>query len=433
MKKDLLFYDVGPRVVPANRESVIEIRPRFDHCRFQPDRFYEVTHVMMEDTRHKNNAPVAEVFSLKAEDGVLRLRCFFEGEQEHVFLGFKTASETPPGGHGELRVHVYSVNKDLLGRRPFKGDPHLHSNQSDGLESPAYVAGASRRIGLDFMAVTDHHRYAPSLEAIRAFAGISHDLRIYPGEEVHPPKSGVHIINFGGSFSVNDLFKDDGFSREVEERQKREPPVPPGVDARDAASCLVCFDKIREAGGLGVFCHPYWMFHSHYSLSEALVEYMFEKQPFDAYELLGGFSLAEAESNILQLARYHDERARGRTVPIVGASDSHGCERGDLFGWYYTIVFSPSLDLTDLIGSIKQGYSVAVEALPGELVRAHGPFRFVKYALFLLREVLPLHDELCAEEGRLMLALLSGQPAAAADLARLSGRCARLYRRLWAE
>ena len=118
--------------------------------------------------------------------------------------------------------------------------------------------------------------------------------------------------------------------------------MPPGVDPAWAAQTQWAFDKVREAGGLAIFCHPYWVFGDHYSLAEAYIEHIFATQPFDAFELIGGFMRHEAESNLLQVARYHEARAHGRTFPIVGASDSHGCERGDLFGWYYTIVFSPT-------------------------------------------------------------------------------------------
>ncbi|MBN2308101.1 MAG: hypothetical protein JXR94_03975, partial [Candidatus Hydrogenedentes bacterium] len=113
-------------------------------------------------------------------------------------------------------------------------------------------------------------------------------------------------------------------------------------------------------------------------------------------------------------------------------SDGHGCE-GDLFGWYSTIVFAPGLELEDLIESIKGLYSVAVEALPGESVRAYGPFRLVKYALFLLREVFPEHDALCVEEGRLMLAHAAGDPDAADALAALQGRTGVFLNTCWGD
>ena len=49
----------------------------------------------------------------------------------------------------------------------------------------------------------------------------------------------------------------------------------------------------------------------------------------------------------------------------------------------------------------------------------------------LLREVLPLHDELCLEEGRLMLAHAAGDGEAAGALAGLKGRVDRLYGKVW--
>jgi len=198
------------------------------------------------------------------------------------------------------------------------------------------------------------------------------------------------------------------------------------------ASCVWCFERIRALGGLGVFCHPYWVSQRRYDVPVALSDALFEGQPFDALELLGGYGLSEVESNVLQIARYGDERARGRRIPIVGVSDAHGCEKGELLGWYYTIVFSPSNALGDLIASIKALYSVAVEALPGGAARAYGPLRLVKYAQFLLREVFPQHDELCAEEGRHMLAYLAGDARAADRLAGLLGSTQRLFAPLWA-
>jgi hypothetical protein len=164
---------------------------------------------------------------------------------------------------------------------------------------------------------------------------------------------------------------------------------------------------------------------------EALTALLFDRQPYDALELIGGYHPFEIESNMLQVARYHDERARGKAIPIVGVSDAHGCETGELFGWYYTLVFAPSLELPDLVQSVKALYSVAVEALPGQTPRAHGPFRLAKYAQYLLREILPQHDMLCVEEGRLMLAHIAGDTDARDLLRACQGRTTALYDHLW--
>ncbi|HOH43039.1 MAG TPA: hypothetical protein PLZ53_07960, partial [Candidatus Hydrogenedentes bacterium] len=65
------------------------------------------------------------------------------------------------------------------------------------------------------------------------------------------------------------------------------------------------------------------------------------------------------------------------------------------------------------------------------LARAYGPFRIVKYATYLLREVLPQHDELCFEEGRLMIQYASGDTSAVDRLALLQGQVARFYDKVY--
>jgi hypothetical protein len=428
MTADAVHFDVFPKVVAADSEAEITIRPEHDAGFFRADRVYEVTYFPCEEIARRSGWPAKNKPPARLTAGALMVRQFFEAEQEHLLLVEEVAGDKRVRV-GEFRV--YSVASDLFARRPFKGDFHIHSNRSDGRESPAYVAGACRRIGMDLMAVTDHGRYAPSIEAQAAYSGVDIDLAIYPGEEVHPPDNPAHMINFGGRFSVNDLFlKKDEYSAAVAAVEKKLGALPEGVDRRQYASCLWTFDRIREGGGLAIFCHPYWFYEHRYTPSAALTAQLLEAQPYDAFELIGGYHKWEAESNALQVARYHEERSQGRKVPIVGSSDAHGCERGELFGWYYTIVFAASAGLPDIIEGVKGLYSVAVEALPGETPRAHGPFRLVKYAMFLMREVFPRHDALCVEEGRLMLAHANGEPEAAEALAGMRGRTKRLYERM---
>ncbi|MCK9221920.1 MAG: hypothetical protein M0Q40_04745 [Limnochordia bacterium] len=415
------YYQIAPKVVRSDSATEIVIRPLYAHCQFNEEATYVVTQY---PTEEQGNHQV----ELKSMGGVLRIQGFkWYGEQEHLLVIEKQQGEEK---REVLRVRIYSVAEDLYSRKPFKGDLHMHSCYSDGSESPGYVAAACRRVGLDFMAVTDHHRYAPSIEAQECFADVDIDLRIFRGEEVHAPHNPVHIVNFGGSFSINELFATDEFKEEVAQLQKTLTDLPQGVDPYQYAASVWCFNKIRQAGGLGIFCHPYWFWQNHLTPPGALTTYLFEQQPFDAYEVIGGFHRWEQASNTLQVARYHEERAKGRQIPIVGSTDAHGCER-DLFGWRYTIVFAPSSDLVDLIEGVKGLYSVAVEALPGEEIKVYGPFRLVKYALFLIREVLPLHDELCKDEGRLMFQYLKQDPSAKETLEQAAGGTALLYKRLW--
>jgi hypothetical protein len=420
------YFYIFPKIVLSGRQTEIQVVPRDAYAGFEANTAYQVTLYPMDslDTAEWNwKGPVLPA-EVRGKNLVFSAR--FEGEQKYNLVIEALREGQKPEVVGDFAV--YAVGENLHSRYPYKGDLHMHSHYSDGIESPPYVAAMCRKIGMDFMAVTDHGRYFPSLEAQQAFQNLPVDLRIYPGEEVHPPENPIHIVNFGGRFSVNELFtQDNQYKDEVADRQAQITHVPAGANPYWYASALWCFDKIREAGGLGIFCHPYWFANRMVRIPESLTSALLETQPYDALEVLGGYFRHEADANMLQVVRYYEETAKGKRIPIVGVSDAHGCHK-DLFGWYYTLVFSPSPELGDLVNSILSQYSVAVEALPGELVHVYGPFRLVKYALFVLEELMPAHDELCAEEGGLMLAHLAGDPEAAEKLRRNQGRAQALLR-----
>ena len=418
------YFKIFPKVVQSDNEATITIEPLFDHVQFKADAKYEILYYPMDKPVQNESINESRVNKVIPENRVIKFTRVFEGEQEHMLI----LNEISSNGKKTIdKFRIYSVEKDLYERYPYKGDLHIHSNRSDGTESPAYVASSCRKIGLDFMALTDHHRYYPSIEAQEAFKDIDLDFKIFRGEEVHPPENPLHIVNFGGSFSVNELFKDSTkYYNEVNELKDKLGNIPNGVDKFEYASSVWVCNKIREANGLSIFCHPYWIFlpencKQAYYISSGLISHLFDTKPCDAYELLGGYTLSDTESNTLQVARYHDEISKGKKIPIVGSTDAHSCENGLLFGWYYTIVFSPSSELQDIISNIKNLYSVAVEALPNQKINVYGPFRLVKYALFLIREVLPTHDALCFEEGKLMLDYASKDKSASDKLEKLKG------------
>lgn len=432
MRPDNRYFDVYPRIVPANQENVVEIVPRFEHCQFKPDCTYELVYAPTEQVATQSGWVPDKKTPITPVDGRYQFKMFFEGEQEHV-LYIEEIAKDKRKAFGDFRV--YSLESDLYALRPFKGDFHMHSCRSDGVESPAYVAGICRRVGLDFMALTDHRTYEGSTEAQNAFKDVDIDLRIYNGEEVHAPDNPVHIVSFGASGSISAFYKDENANREeVKKLAETLPELPAGVNRYQYASCLWVFNKIHELGGLGMFAHHYWFTSHKFTPAGALTSHLFDTQAFDVLELISGFdksSMTEADTNLLQVARYQEERAKGRKIPIAGISDTHGHERSETFGRYYTVVFAPTSDLVDIKAGIMDLRSVAVEAVGGELPRSYGPFRLVKYNQFLLREVFPQHDELCFEEGRLMIQYASGDKKAAKELHRLKGRIADLYEHFW--
>lgn len=434
VRQENRFFDVQPRLVPADRESAVEIVPLHEHVQFQKDCTYEFTYAPMMSLPQRGGWAPGKKTAVVPENGRLRIAVFFEGEQEHVFV-----LESTCGGRkrtiGQFRV--YSLAEDLYGLRPFKGDFHMHSHYSDGVESPAYVAGACRRAGLDFMALTDHRYYASSIKAKEAFAGVAADLRIYPGEEVHSPDNPVHIVSFGANAGITDLYRADesAYRKEVAALMESLAATPAGVNRFQYAACKWVAERIRERQGLAMFCHPYWVTGNRNNVDESLLDHLFETQVFDALELISGDSresMMANDINVLQVARYAEERAKGRRVAVCGISDTHGLERSDAFGRFFTVCFAPSPDLPDLIAAIRDLRSVAVECPGGDIQRAYGPYRLVRYTDFLLREVFPQHDELCFDEGRLMIQHASGDASAAGKLGALQGQTTAFADRCWA-
>jgi hypothetical protein len=431
-KKENRFFDVYPKIVPSDASTTIVIKDRYHQFFIQEDKEYEVRYFPLERFSKVGEYTYQEAVLIKPVNGALRIEQYFKGEQEHIL---EIQEKGKDDRNHRMQFHIYSLNPDLYERNPYKGDLHMHTTRSDGKETPGYLTASCRKIGMDFMAVTDHGLYHPSIEAQKLYENLELDLLICRGEEIHPHNNPVHMINFGGNFSVNELFneKKELYQSEVVEIEKSLESLKEieDEDSRyQCASCIWCFNKIREGGGLGIFCHPYWLVRDGYYISDTVTSYLIQNQPYDALELIGGYHRFEEESNTLQVARYQEERAKGREIPIVGVSDSHGCEDNGLFGWFYTIVFSPSLDLQEITGSIKSLYSVAVEEIPGESPRVFGPFRLVKYALFLIREVFPEHDELCFNEGNLMLEHLEGNMEAADKLRMLKGQTKKFLKKM---
>ncbi|MEG2076135.1 MAG: hypothetical protein RRY34_06495, partial [Victivallaceae bacterium] len=218
---------------------------------------------------------------------------------------------------------------------------------------------------------------------------------------------------------------EEQYRREVAEIADGLPDYP-GQDKFPVAASEWVFDKIRSGGGLCVFCHPYWK-TSRYMINESLTDAIFSRKKFDAFELLGGYRKFESESNNLQVVRYIEECSKGNRFPVVGLSDSHGTDTGDLFNWYYTIVLAESDQFESIKNAIKDFRSVAVEAIEGQTAHIYGDFRIVRYVDFLFREYFPQHQAVCAPEGKLMADLAANfvPESTTAALEALRGRIAK--------
>lgn len=448
MKTELHYYDIYPKVFPTGKEVEITVRPLGDHAKFEdPDNL--VIYVLgindgnIRDFPYRKNNKTVD-FTVDA-DGVFRFKNTFEKEQQYFirFCDRETDKRL-------VQLCVYAVEDDLVGRYPFIGDLHMHTCRSDGRQSPAIVSANYRKHGYDFFAITDHHRYYPSLEAINAYKDVPIEFNIVVGEEVHMPDESPdficdpHIVNFGGNYSVNAIVDESehvlevGTAKELRSFNGAECPdvisvkeyqqevmalaetldIPENIEKFTYAAMVWMFNHIKKAGGLGIFCHPYWISNVNH-VPDDLIEHLMKTQPFDAFEVLGGENYYE--QNGFQTHRYYDDRARGMNYPIVGSTDSHSSVNNENAYVASTMVFSPANEKDALIASIKDFYSVAIDGISKEF-RLVGDLRLSRYACFLLKEFFPLHDDLCYEEGRAMKDYVCGVEGAKETLEFLSGR-----------
>lgn len=451
MKPVLYQFDIYPMVFPVGRETEFTVQSLGVVKNFGGEYKVVVQRVDSGSTRFAFSAWNHTDFVCTADENkCLHFSYAAEAEGEYVVRVYQEDNRI-------AELELYALEADLACRYPFRGDLHMHTHRSDGRESPAVVCANYRKKGYDFIVVTDHHRYYPSLEAQKAFSCIESALNILPGEEVHLPDNDVHIVNAGGLFSVNGILdfsfnylETDGcpekrrFSPEVDapdvltmeaftaqidaieaSLKEGDDPIPANVDSRWYATCLWIFDKIRQAGGLGIFAHPYWradMWH----VPEAFTRYMMEKHPFDAFEVLGGENYYE--HNGIQTALYYDEYRQGRIHPIVGSTDSHGStEHNRNAAICSTIVFAPKNERGALIQSVKDRYSVAVDTISREY-RLVGEFRLQKYACFLMENFYPRHDAQAALDGELVYQYLQGN-ATEEEVNLISARADRLMKK----
>ncbi len=418
MKQELYNFEVFPMVFPAEREVELTVRSLGGRDEFSASSYR--IEIIAIDTY----PPVCNVsLTVSPEaDNCLRFSNVFHGEKEHYIRIYD-------GERRIVQLSVYSLGSDMACRLPFRGDLHMHTCRSDGGEIPAVVAANYRAKGYDFLSITDHERYYPSLEAIEAFSSLDTTYTLVPGEEVHLPLTNVHIVNFGGLHSINGLLNDIQSYTEVDGDPNRlsavgkpgrvrtreeyceeirkfadELTVPQDVDPLSYATCVWAFNHIREADGLGIFAHPYWLANV-FHVSEPLTRYLMETHPFDAFEVLGGENYYQ--QNGYQTVLYYEEWKRGRVHAIVGSTDSHNStEHNRDADICSTIVFSPANERKALIDSIKNRYSVAVDTISKEY-RLVGEERFQRYARFLMDNWYPRHDAVCQQEGYWMKAYVT--------------------------
>jgi predicted metal-dependent phosphoesterase TrpH len=184
-----------------------------------------------------------------------------------------------------------------------KADLHVHTTYSrDSVITPKELFFYAKKRGLTAVAVTDHNQVEGALKIAKET-----DFLIIPGTEVSSLNG--HIVGL----NVTEL-------------------IPRGLSADETV------ERIHDAGGLAVACHPYALFKG------SIGKHVSSK--FDAVEAINAsafpFNRATHKAHLL---------AEKLKLPKVAGTDAH---YGPVIGQAYTLIDSEA-DLESVIKAIANG------------------------------------------------------------------------------
>ena len=280
-----------------------------------------------------------------------------------------------------------------------KGNLHSHTTNSDGEAAPQELVNWYRDNGYDFLAITDHYLTMSSEKAKRLFDSAPVDMTLFLGEETHVPTEQIHVVHLGGRESINAYYRDNPEKAQSEMKQIMEElnHLPDNVNKQDYAWRVWIARKAKEFGGLSILTHPHWIWFDTYFMASAITKQLLTDGIYDALDITD----QEADTTY---ALWAEMQALGHYIPVVGCTDSHYTNadnphrpaRGG-----YTIAFAPDRSEQSIMDAIRSGRSVAVNAA-GDPERIQGPYRFVKFARFLLDNYYPIYRRLCHGQGVIM-------------------------------
>ena len=203
---------------------------------------------------------------------------------------------------------------------PLKIDLHVHTCYShDGITTLEEVVANSKRRGLDGVAVTDHGTLAGAFRLIKANA---RGLIVIPGMEIETLRGHVLALNVTT-------------------------PIPPKISASEA------IQKIHEAGGIAVACHP-----------TAIYKMGWHPQTFSASKIDAIEVVNSATFPFFISTRLSRSLAKRFNLPQTAGSDSH---LPQTIGMAYTLIDADP-EVGEIVQAIKKGATVPCgKAMPWEM------------------------------------------------------------------
>lgn len=306
---------------------------------------------------------------------------------------------------------LYCVEKNLVELTPLRGDLHMHSIYSDGKRTPFAMALACLEAGMDFISITDHDNYEGSQEAIKKVNEHNVDLLVLPGEEVSIGKGDTtiskgngHMLSINANKSIHEQRKDDEkhekelkkIAKELEKEELEE-----GINPLHYARNIWALNKIHEANGIAILCHPHWIYYDHkYHLHQPIYKEMLKNSKIDGVEVIGDIDKIEECNNLTYLTFMQNKNKYKKIAPISN-SDAHDSDH-DL-GVRYSVLFTKEKSINGVVNAIKEANSVAVLKRDKTENQVIGEAELCSYTLFLLKEYFPKVEKLKYRIARLHL------------------------------
>ena len=209
-------------------------------------------------------------------------------------------------------------------RRWLRGDTHLHTNVSDGINTPAELIEKCRAKGLDWIIITDHNK-----NAVGSSSFYDGGLLVIPGEEYTGSRGHMNIWGSGA-------------------------PELDGTRPKEYGQYIDMAAQAHERGCTVSVNHPF--------CSKCGWHMPLESFPADCVEVWNMFMHPR---DMTCLSWWHRQLLTGRRLPAVGGSDYHRDYFGsDLLAAPTTFVYARSNSEEDVLDALRRGSSFITDS-PG--------------------------------------------------------------------
>lgn len=216
------------------------------------------------------------------------------------------------------------MQTDLLGKKRWKVNFHMHTTLSDGAKTPDEALSIYKNAGYDAVALTDHWRYgeAGDFEGMAVLSGVEYNTR--------------------GGDGIKGFFHVVGVGLESE----------PGADeiSRDS-SVQELIDAIRAHGGLAILAHPAWSLNPPDVLAT-----LRNVDATEIYNTISGVHMSRRADSSLILDML---ACKGVFWPLLATDDVHAYDTDGPVSWVMVECAAPTRD--ELLGAVREGRFYATQ------------------------------------------------------------------------